>query len=335
MSLSDVVASETNHYNHHHHQKKKNKKKKKDSKPFHDTAALSSPLVLASLWAHRNTLFGAQLGPGAAAAAVAAAARHDHQQQQQVPLPQLQSSSSLLTSMCLPLVWAALDDAAMQGEQPQALATLHGLCEWIRHSKLLLLPEATHKDNTNNNNNDNNNTATDPAWTTTTTTRSCWPSDEPPLSNVEWEAVQAIATGIPRPGHSVVGPGTHRDAAAAWKTLALEFCRVHDSTTTSTSTSTTTASTSTTSNDNNKEEEEERDDPVHDPNDKADEPLDPSSPVESADTATTHPSPQGYADEVNLYRAAGGQVVEIELLADTRPDYLQSAGGAMARLFFV
>ena len=80
--------------------------------------------------------------------------------------------------------------------------------------------------------------------------------------------VTAIATGIPREGHRVVGQGTFRDGEAGWEALAEEFI--------------------------NKE----------------------------------------LAEEVELYRAREGTVVGIEHLADTNPQYLKSAGGAMARLFF-
>ncbi len=34
--------------------------------------------------------------------------------------------------------------------------------------------------------------------------------------SLAFEAVQAIATGIPREGHSVVGIGTYRDAEEGW-----------------------------------------------------------------------------------------------------------------------
>ena len=41
------------------------------------------------------------------------------------------------------------------------------------------------------------------------------------------------------------------------------------------------------------------------------------------------------SEEVTLYQARGGTVVEIEYLADTNPEYLKSAGGTMVRLFFL
>ncbi|EJK61063.1 hypothetical protein THAOC_18503, partial [Thalassiosira oceanica] len=37
------------------------------------------------------------------------------------------------------------------------------------------------------------------------------------------EAVRAIATGVPRPGHGVVGAGTYRDGMRGWVALAREY----------------------------------------------------------------------------------------------------------------
>jgi hypothetical protein len=161
--------------------------------PPHVEAEAAEPsLLLASLHAHRNVLFGA--------------------------------ASKYELKECLPLVHAALEDANTQGEQPQALATLHGLCDFVVDRL-----------------------------------------DTLELDQVSLEAVRAIATGIPRPGHSVVGQGTFRDGADAWKVLAREYV----------------------------------------------------------------------SEEVQLYQAANAQVVDIELMADTSAPYLKSAGGAMARLFFL
>lgn len=173
----------------------------------------SDGTCLASLRAHRNVLFAATLEDGGV------------------------ETSSALKDLCRPLVRAALEDASAQGEQPQALATLHGLCSWVSSclngkdvsEALRRLQEAQ--------------------------------------DLVALEAVQAIATGEPRPGHSVVGLGTFRDGHDAWQALAREF------------------------------------------------------------------APQ--AQEVDLYRCEGAEVVGIEQLTHTREEYLKSAGGAMARLFFL
>lgn len=142
-----------------------------------------------------------------------------------------------LKDVCLPLVDQAVRDAGENGEQPQAIAALDGMCDWIKgcletngSQQLELL-------------------------------RSNDPS--------AFEAVVAVATGIPRPGHSVLGMGTFRDAEAGWNLLAREFVELE------------------------------------------------------------------LCAEAELYRHRGARLVKIEHLADRNPTYLASAGGAMARFFFL
>ena len=165
-------------------------------------------LSAAALLAHRNIIFGARA-----------------------------SHTFSLQEVCSPLVEKAVHDAGENGEQPQAIASLAGLCNWIK---------------------------------TALNTGDC-DALELLKSNdsTGFEAVQAIATGIPRPGHSVVGVGTYRDAEEGWKAVAIEFVE------------------------------------------------------------------KNLSDEATLYRQHGARLVGIEHLADRNPDYLTSAGGAMARLFFL
>jgi hypothetical protein len=165
-------------------------------------------LPAAVLLAHRNIVFGARTS-------------HDF----------------LLQEVCPPLVEKAVHDAGENGEQPQAMASLAGLCNWINVSLETGACEALEQLKANN--------------------------------LTSFEAVQAIATGIPRPGHSVVGEGTYRDAEEGWKAVAIEFVE------------------------------------------------------------------KDLSEEATLYRQQGARLVAIEHLADRNPDYLASAGGAMARLFFL
>ncbi len=164
-------------------------------------------LPAAALFAHRNVLFGARSFHG-----------YD------------------LQDVCLPLVRAALEEseASEPGQQPQAVASLSGLSEWVA---------------------------------------GCFESQESKilqtLDESSLEAVKAIATGIPRPGHSVVGQGTFRDGQKAWEELGREYAS------------------------------------------------------------------KGLSKETSLYEAEGGKLVNIEHLADQSPDNMKSAGGAMARLFFL
>lgn len=189
--------------------------------PYETDDESDSSSKIASLRAHRNIIFGARLFGQTA-------------------------EKRKISEVCLPLLDAALADASIEGEQPQAMATLHGLCDWVAEC-------IRHEENSGSN---------------------------PPKSEalqkmkessdlVSFHAVQAIATGIPREGHSIVGQGTFRDGEQGWEALAQEFTKLK------------------------------------------------------------------LADEVELYHARGGTVAVIEHLADTKPEYLRSAGGAMARLFFV
>jgi hypothetical protein len=173
-----------------------------------ETKRKSKHKVLASLHAHRNVIFGARV----------------------------RVEGWSIADACEELLGTALVDCFADGEQPQALAALHGLNQYVCDCRDGGVESETYRKLT---------------------------QDVGPAL----EAVHAIATGIPRPGHSIVGQGTHREGAAAWEALAREFAL--------------------------------------------------------------------QSDECQLYRNAHAQMVGIELLADTKPEYLASAGGAMARFFFL
>ncbi|VEU39681.1 unnamed protein product [Pseudo-nitzschia multistriata] len=134
-------------------------------------------LPAAALFAHSNILFGARSFHG-----------YD------------------MADVCLPLVRAALEESEMveHGQQPQAVASLTGLSEWVatcldndRYGESQTLMRLAGHDVASEN--------------------------EKKGNSVSLEAVRAIATGVPRPGHSVVGQGTFRDGQEAWKELAKEF----------------------------------------------------------------------------------------------------------------
>jgi hypothetical protein len=188
----------------------------------------NSHLKLASLQAHRNLIFGA----------MTYSQKKLHSKDDDDD--DIQTNKPTLLSACMPLLDAAMVDASEEGEQPQAVSTLHGLSVWAA-SALLGKTES----------------------------KAVSKMQQDPEMAVALEAALAIATGIPRPGHSVVGQGTYRDGAAAWEELAKEYVRLHRS------------------------------------------------------------------EECQLYQARGAELVGIELLADTSPDYMRSAGGSMARLFFL
>lgn len=127
-----------------------------------EDAVNDGSINVAALLAHRNIVFGARSFQGFA-----------------------------LQEVCPPLVDMAVRDAGENGEQPQAIASLSGLCSWVEaclESKESLELESL---------------------------RSMDPN--------AFEAVKAIATGVPRKGHSVVGAGTYRDGEDGWKKLATEY----------------------------------------------------------------------------------------------------------------
>lgn len=101
------------------------------------------------------------------------------------------------------MVEAAIEESGINGDQPQAMAALHGLSKWVN---LMLQDED---------------------------------KDFPVPESVNYllqrlhhhdpegiEAVRAIVTGIPREGHSVVGQGTYRDGEQAWKAFAAEYVQL-------------------------------------------------------------------------------------------------------------
>jgi len=52
---------------------------------------------------------------------------------------------------------------------------------------------------------------------------------------VVYDAIRAVATQIPREGHSVVGFGTYRDARSGWTELAREYATLSSSSSSSSS----------------------------------------------------------------------------------------------------
>lgn len=105
-----------------------------------------------------------------------------------------------LALVCTPLLERALKDIEKYGEQAQATAALPGLCDWVCETYITDKDSAV-LENFLRGETDVNNNGIDKLV----------------------GAVKAIATGVPRPGHSVVGQGTFRDAEAGWQALSREF----------------------------------------------------------------------------------------------------------------
>lgn len=238
--------------------------------------------VIASINANKNVIFGLQL----------------HRQQVNTDDSSTNVNFTEFLNTCGPLLDMAKEDASINGQQPQALCTLHGLCLWIREclnndgegSKVMGVLMNKYSDS----NGSSNKEITDPPYNAASETKksSDKPRSKQRINNKsksytienesqrhqQLEAVTSIATNTPRPGHSVLGAGTYRDAQDPWIHLAWEYTQL-------------------------------------------------SNPWDESCRAGL--------EELMVYKSRSGEVSAIEHLAHREQGYLKSAGGAMARLFFV
>jgi cell division septation protein DedD len=253
-------------------------------------------LLLASIRAHRNILFDCRMmmshpsNSNSTSQTLENNASIDDDDNHGIEIEQPQVR---LVHVCLPLVQAALQDAGSQGEQPQAVSTLHGLSSWVVECL-----EGRQQSQVLNNLQRQAQSATSAATSSDDDDdKSAASASAASAASIALGAVRAIATGIPRLGHSVVGVGTYRDGQVAWQALAKEYVHLSRSSSSSAAAASTAVSTT--------EQQQE-------------------------------PNNCFYgSQESELYQAAGGQLVGIEHLADQQPAYLKSAGGAMARFFFL
>lgn len=156
---------------------------------------LMSREAIASLYSNRNIIFGASKKKKST---TAASTSHNKDKDEDL------FATCTLTDVCGPLVDAAKARIDESGEQVQTMATLHGLCDWVKR----------HMDQVENGNNH------DDKDTTSLALQKILQLND---NSVTYDAVKAVATGVPRPGHSVVGQGTYRDAKQGWMWLAREF----------------------------------------------------------------------------------------------------------------
>ena len=95
-----------------------------------------------------------------------------------------------LSSIGVPLVRAARNELKVRGcERVMAVAPLSGLCEWV---------------------------ASTSAWERLDRAAADFAEEQP-------DAVEAVAKGVPRAGHSVLGVGTYKAARPAFERLAMEY----------------------------------------------------------------------------------------------------------------
>lgn len=241
-----------------------------------DEDPTKKPTIIASISANKNMLFGAQL----------------HTKQ---AIGTDEDYIADYFAACEPLLDLAKEDASVNGQQVQALATLKGLCSWVKEcldrdgegSEVLTALLHGEHPNLLQHNESEDQEVTKGANSENPRARQKIKSHSAKiiLNNesdrvLVLDAVRAIATGIPRPGHSVVGAGTYRDGKDGWTSLAWEYSNLA------------------------------------------------TVPNNSTSTVTG-------LEEVSLYKSRDGEVASIEHLASVEPEYLKIAGGAMARMFFV
>lgn len=109
--------------------------------------------------------------------------------------------------VCKPLLAKALNDVSSKGDIGVAMASLDGLCKWTSN--------ALHELEGGNEQQKSDIESAEKVRKVL----SKWKEDDDKV----YEAIKAIATGIPRPGHSVVGQGTYRDGEEGWTQLAQIF----------------------------------------------------------------------------------------------------------------
>ena len=151
--------------------------------------------IIGSVYIHRNILFGATFNKQSF--------NDDDDDDDNDNGKKEGSALWTMTDVCGPLVDSAIQIAEQEGEQMQAVATLHGLSDWI-----IQLIQQTENQTTNE---------------SSTAFSNLLLQQQQQQDSIVYEAVKAIATGIPRPGHSVVGQGTYRDAKEGWISLAREY----------------------------------------------------------------------------------------------------------------
>mmetsp|Transcript_1208 Transcript_1208/g.2008 ORF Transcript_1208/g.2008 Transcript_1208/m.2008 type:complete len:339 (+) Transcript_1208:73-1089(+) len=177
------------------------------------------PTIIASINANKNILFGAQL----------------HAQQSG-------SDEDYIAdyfAACEPLLDIAKEDASINGQQVQALAALNGLCSWVTEcldrdgEGSEVLTSLLHGEQPNTLLDNDKEEQVENRGASGSSNRRARQNVKSQSAKIilnnesdrilMLDAIRAIATGIPRPGHSVVGQGTYRDGAEGWKSLAWEY----------------------------------------------------------------------------------------------------------------
>ena len=182
-----------------------------------DDDSTQMPTIIASINANKNILFGAQL--------------HTNQSGDYI---------ADYFAACEPLLDIAKEDASINGQQVQALAALNGLSSWVTEclerdgEGSQVLTSLLHGEQSNTLlDSDKDEQVKSQGSTASSSNRRARQNVRTQSAKIILEnesdrilmvdAIRAIATGVPRPGHSVVGQGTYRDGEQGWKSLAWEY----------------------------------------------------------------------------------------------------------------
>jgi hypothetical protein len=103
----------------------------------------------------------------------------------------------------LPLLQRALQEASSEGDQPQGLASLHGLCHYVQ--ECILYPSKSR-----------------------TMLSLIQESEKNAEGKIILQAVQSVATNTPRESKTEIGWGTYTDARPGWTRLAKEYGSLSD-----------------------------------------------------------------------------------------------------------
>ena len=177
-----------------------------------DEDPTKKPTIIASINANKNMLFGAQLHT------------------KQVNGTDENYIADYFAA-CEPLLDLAKEDASINGQQVQALATLKGLCSWVKEcldrdgEESEVLTALLHGEQPNLlQGNESEEQEMTRQKIKSHSAKIILNNESDRI--LALDAVRAIATGIPRPGHSVVGAGTYRDGKDGWTSLAWEYSNI-------------------------------------------------------------------------------------------------------------
>lgn len=203
--------------------------------------------IIASLNANRNVLFGAKLHSSIPSPPSSTNSINNMNNNDTFDIDDGDDYISNYLAACGSLLEVAKIDASINGQQVQALATLNGLCSWVCEClekdgegsavlKGLMYGETVEspvmdailhdadgtKDADESKKLPIGKRAKQRIESSYESFTSLATKDESDRSSM-LEAVRAIATGHPRPGHTVVGAGTYRDGRRGWVALAREY----------------------------------------------------------------------------------------------------------------